>query len=256
MKLATRLWMLTAGTHFAVAACLLVASARAVFRSAVAFPLVFGIIWCLLGLAAALASLKWARRGPVALLLVLGSILAMLSPVAQSLTLSRAAHRAESSALAHLRSGPGPELVHEFRFNSSGFASTGAIASASLTVLNFWGTWCGPCREEMPKLERLYRQHDREALLVVGFTRLPGGTEDAELDAALDEMRRFCSELGVTYPIWIERDSKVHEAYRVSSFPTTVLLDREGQVLDYGIGLDGAERIVRDVDDRLAMTAR
>ena len=147
---------------------------------------------------------------------------------------------------------PPPELSFDFSFNSEGVISPEALSSSSLTIVNFWGTWCGPCGEEMPRLQQLYQEHDRDSLLVIGFTKLPRDLdEDAPPEAALAAIGEFCAELGVSYPIWIEHESEVHDLYQVRSFPSTVIFDRSGHVLDYGVGISGAEHIISSVKARL-----
>jgi thiol-disulfide isomerase/thioredoxin len=87
-------------------------------------------------------------------------------------------------------------------------------------MVNFWATWCGPCRQEMPALNALYEKY-RDA----GFVLL-GVNIDAQPDNAVRMMRR----LRVTYPILFDIDKKASVLYDVSAMPTTVLIDRDGKV--------------------------
>lgn len=84
--------------------------------------------------------------------------------------------------------------------------------------LNFWATWCPPCREEIPDLQKLYDNHD-VVILAVNMTGTEGDPEG--IDA-------FIEEFEMTFPVLMDRDNKVMTQYRVQAFPTTYLIDSEG----------------------------
>ena len=89
-----------------------------------------------------------------------------------------------------------------------------------VVMINFWATWCGPCRQEMPALNALYEKY-RDA----GFVLL-GVNVDAEPASAA----RMVDRLKVTYPVLFDRDKKASALYQVKAMPTTVLIDRDGKV--------------------------
>ena len=97
-----------------------------------------------------------------------------------------------------------------------------------VVFVNFWATWCAPCREEAPSLERLYRAARAE-----GFEGL-GISVDSEQDEAAVE--RFVRELGLTFPIPRDPHKRVYAAYQVSGVPETFLVDRQGRVLERFVG--------------------
>ena len=87
-------------------------------------------------------------------------------------------------------------------------------------LINFWATWCPPCREEMPTLERL-AQARQEAIQVLGVN----------LDTVNpDKVRAFVRELGIRFPILLDPDLGVGKAYRVRGLPTSFVVDRDGVV--------------------------
>jgi thiol-disulfide isomerase/thioredoxin len=91
----------------------------------------------------------------------------------------------------------------------------------SVVLLNFWATWCPPCREEMPSMERLYQRYrDR------GFTVLA-----LSIDRNLAAVPPFVEGFRLTFPIGLAAKTAVAELYRVRALPTTVLIDRAGQVI-------------------------
>jgi len=87
-------------------------------------------------------------------------------------------------------------------------------------MINFWASWCAPCRQEMPLLEEL---HDRYADL--GFTLLGVNVEE-DSSAALDLLK----EIPVTFPVLFDSRNDVSKRYNVVAMPTTVILDRDGTV--------------------------
>ena len=91
-----------------------------------------------------------------------------------------------------------------------------------VVLLNMCATWCHPCREEIPALQRLHERHRDAGLRVVGVS----------IDAAGEgrRVRQFANEFGVTYTIWLDPDDRLaHEFYMLGP-PTTVLIGRDGVV--------------------------
>ncbi|MBM3933308.1 MAG: TlpA family protein disulfide reductase [SAR202 cluster bacterium] len=91
-------------------------------------------------------------------------------------------------------------------------------------IVNFWAVWCGPCREEMPIFEHVYRDYGHLGLTVVGVDMgLPG-------EASEQQARDFIREIGVTYPVGIPPSEEARAAYGVSGLPVTVCIDRRGKI--------------------------
>ena len=89
-----------------------------------------------------------------------------------------------------------------------------------VVMINFWATWCGPCRQEMPLLEQLHAKYES-----LGFTLL-GVNVEPDSAQAQDWLKR----VPVTFPIVFDRDNKVSAQFGVEAMPSTVLIDREGRV--------------------------
>ncbi len=91
-----------------------------------------------------------------------------------------------------------------------------------VVLVNLWATWCGPCRVELPALNRLHRRfHDR------GFSVL-GVSVDGERGEA--EVRKMVRSLGLTYPILLDPSARTSTAYQAPGYPTSVLVGRDGRV--------------------------
>jgi len=89
-----------------------------------------------------------------------------------------------------------------------------------VVMVNFWATWCGPCRQEMPLLDELYSRYER-----VGFSLLGVNIDDDSRKAM-----NMVSELGVSFPVLFDARKEVSKLYKVEAMPVTVLIDREGTI--------------------------
>jgi peroxiredoxin len=89
-----------------------------------------------------------------------------------------------------------------------------------VVMINFWATWCGPCRQEMPLLDELYSRYQR-----VGFNLL-GVNIDDDSNRAME----MINELGVSFPVLFDASKEVSRLYQVDAMPVTVIVDREGNV--------------------------
>jgi cytochrome c biogenesis protein CcmG, thiol:disulfide interchange protein DsbE len=93
-------------------------------------------------------------------------------------------------------------------------------------VLNFWASWCDPCRSEAPILERAWRRDGRRGVLYVGLD-MQDLTGDAEA---------FLEEFGITYPTVRDPGRAVADGYGLTGIPETAFIDRDGRVVAYAIG--------------------
>jgi thiol-disulfide isomerase/thioredoxin len=92
-------------------------------------------------------------------------------------------------------------------------------------LINFWATWCGPCRIEMPYFEEAYQQFGPDLVVLA-----------VNIDEPADQVQAFVNDLGLSFDILLDTGSKVQALYRVTAFPTTYLVDREGMVKVQHIG--------------------
>ena len=100
--------------------------------------------------------------------------------------------------------------------------------------LNFWATWCPPCRAEMPDIQKIYETYDTEgddALIVLGVAGPGYGNEKSE-----EGIKEFLEENGYTYPVLMDTTGELFSAYGIYSYPTTFMIDRDGNVFGYASG--------------------
>ena len=95
-----------------------------------------------------------------------------------------------------------------------------AALRGQVVLLNVWATWCHPCREEIPELERLWTAHEEEGLVVVGVSVDAVGDDSA--------IRAFAREFEMTYPIWRDPDERIQSLYMALGVPASYLIDRRG----------------------------
>ncbi|MCI6275214.1 MAG: redoxin family protein [Clostridium sp.] len=99
--------------------------------------------------------------------------------------------------------------------------------------LNFWATWCPPCRGEMPDIEEIYKEYNenREDVIILGVA-----SPDTPREGSKEEIADFLEEKGYTFPVVFgEKDSMLYK-YSISSFPSTFIIDKEGYVKQYARG--------------------
>jgi peroxiredoxin len=89
-----------------------------------------------------------------------------------------------------------------------------------VVMINFWATWCGPCRVEMPHLSKLYEKYRGS-----GFTVLAVNIDEDPHKAA-----SLAKQLGMRFPVLLDTEKKVSRLYDLSTMPSTVLVDRDGRV--------------------------
>ena len=96
-----------------------------------------------------------------------------------------------------------------------------------VVLINFWATWCAPCRIEMPLLQSTFESLEDQGFVVLGI----------DFDEPADLVASFGDELGLTFPLLLDPGGKVQQQYKVRGYPTTVILDREGRIQSFHIGV-------------------
>jgi peroxiredoxin len=116
--------------------------------------------------------------------------------------------------------------IGNFAPNIETFSDTGeAISLADLrgqvVLLNFWATWCGPCRLEMPELQTAYESHADDGLAIIAVNN----REDIE------DITGFREQYGLTFPLVIDEQGDIQDLYGILMYPSTYVIGRDGVVL-------------------------
>lgn len=110
----------------------------------------------------------------------------------------------------------------------SGRTVTLASLKGQVVLLDFWATWCPPCRMSVPELEKLHEEYAGKPLKVVGIS----------MDQETDRVPAFVKKARVTYLVALGVSSTVAQDYQVEGLPTFVLIDKEGRVVRRWVGYD------------------
>lgn len=90
-------------------------------------------------------------------------------------------------------------------------------------MVNFWATWCPPCRWEMPHMQKFYEDYEAKDVVILGINLTP--TEAKE-----DQISAFVEEQKLTFPIVLDQEGEVMQTYEVMAYPTTFVLDTRGVI--------------------------
>jgi thiol-disulfide isomerase/thioredoxin len=165
------------------------------------------------------------NRNPIALILV---------ALAVALGLYVGYHKARPRDMTlspRLRTGPAPDFSLE---SLDGKTTHLSDFRGKAVLLNFWATWCAPCKIEMPWFIDLQKQYAGQGLQIVGV---------AMDDASKEDIASFAKDMGVNYPILIGKESVGQEYGGVNGLPESFLIARDGHIVDRIIGLHGKAEI-------------
>ncbi|WP_087975184.1 peroxiredoxin family protein [Oceanobacillus rekensis] len=105
-------------------------------------------------------------------------------------------------------------------------------------MLNFWATWCPPCREEMPDMQKFYKDKDA-VVLAINITNM---------ETSKNKVTEFAEELGLTFPILMDEVGEVSTLYRISPIPTTYMIDSKGVIRHKQYGALDYEQMVAEYE--------
>ncbi|MFD1416568.1 redoxin domain-containing protein [Oceanobacillus jeddahense] len=105
-------------------------------------------------------------------------------------------------------------------------------------MINFWATWCPPCKQEMPDMERFYQEHD-PVILSVNLT-------DGEINTA--DVEQFIQELDLTFPVLLDKEGEVSNLYRIQPIPMTYMVDAEGIIQFKSFGALSYQQMVKQFE--------
>ena len=146
-----------------------------------------------------------------------------------------------------LRNNPAPQkgfLAPGFTLESNtGENFSLADQQGKVLLINFWTSWCPPCRAEMPAIQRVYSEYQADGLEVIAIN----ATDQDELAS----VQSFIAERQLTFPILLDKDGEVSRLYNLHSLPTSFFVDQNGIIQEVVIGGPMAEALLRSRIERL-----
>ena len=177
------------------------------------------------------------KRDPVILLVVAMVVSLML---VFGFHMARKGDGQASTGAGDLKGKPAPEFTLQ---SLDGKDVHLADFRGKAVLLNFWATWCEPCKIEMPWFVELQKQYGPEGLQIVGISADEGDSKDG--------VSEFAKKMGVNYPILLGKEAVVDAYGGVQFLPTTFYIDRNGKITDRVFGLKGKGEIEDDIKKAL-----
>jgi len=170
---------------------------------------------------------KWVVAIVLALFFCMACIL--LAFVARSLIGSRASSAQPSPVTA--KTAPrkdfmAPEFSLQVLGSGERTISLKGYRGNRPVIINFWATWCPPCRAEMPAIQDTYEKYQADGLVVLAVDQM----EPARV------VQPFVLDHGLTFPVLLDEESIAADAYRIRALPTTVFVRKDGTILDIVVG--------------------
>lgn len=109
-----------------------------------------------------------------------------------------------------------------------------------VVMLNFWATWCPPCRREMPMLQTIADRYQEFVILAVNDAETP------------EQIQPFVDRLGLRFPIVLDETEQLQRMFRVMGYPTSIFIDREGRIFATHLGELNSEQLVAYIETGLA----
>lgn len=119
---------------------------------------------------------------------------------------------------------PAPDFTLQ---DLAGSSVTLSSFKGQVVLINFWATWCGPCRIEMPALQRRYESFQAQGFAVLAVN----------LDEPITDVGAFASSFGLTFPVLLDPGATVNDLYRVRGYPTSFFVGRDGVIARQQIGV-------------------
>lgn len=141
------------------------------------------------------------------------------------------------------RSGPAPDFPIE---TFDGETLMLSDLKGSIVILNFWASWCAPCRAEAPALQNTWENYRDRGVIVLGVAYADNGPKSLE----------FIDEFGMTYPNAPDLGTRISEAYHIQGVPETFVIDREGNIHRFIISVVTETMLSDILDEMLAAEQR
>jgi len=122
---------------------------------------------------------------------------------------------------------PGNPVAKNFKLkNLDGEFVSLSDFKGKVVMINFWATWCPPCRKEMPSMQRAWEQYQKNDIMMLAV----------HIGGDVDEIWSFVSEYNLDFPVLIDGNSKVSNAWPILGIPTSFVIDKQGKIAYRAIG--------------------
>lgn len=171
------------------------------------------------------------------------------APVQESVP-AEASESSEESSSGEEKVFPAPDFTLTDQYGTTHHL---ADYRGKVVFLNFWATWCPPCRSEMPDIQKLYEEFMEEKREDVVFLSVafPGMSGEQDIEG----IKLFLEENGYTYPTLMDEEAETAYAYYISAFPTTFMIDAEGNIFGYVTGAISEDFMRQIIDQTLSKEA-
>lgn len=105
-------------------------------------------------------------------------------------------------------------------------------------LLNFWATWCPPCKVEMPHMEKFYKDYQDKQVVILGVNL-------AHTESSVEDVQRFVKNYGLTFPIVSDEKGKISSRYQVVAYPTSYVIDSQGVIRNKFQGAINEEMMIK-----------
>jgi cytochrome c-type biogenesis protein len=125
-----------------------------------------------------------------------------------------------------------------------------------VVFLNFWATWCPPCNKELPDIEELYKEYNlnKDEVVFLGITNPSSEEYPNNQDVGKEEIISFLEDKEYTFPTLFDETGEVLQSYNISAFPTTFMIDKEGNIVGYVPGMMTKDIMVNVINQALNAT--
>lgn len=118
-----------------------------------------------------------------------------------------------------------------------------------VVFLNFWATWCPPCREEMPHIEEIYKEYgyNKNNVVILGAASPATAENPSPQDESEEKIKAFLTKNNYTFPVVFDVKGEIFRNYYINAFPTTFMIDREGNIMGYvagGLSKENMKKII------------
>ncbi|WP_017416285.1 cytochrome c biogenesis protein/redoxin [Clostridium tunisiense] len=124
-----------------------------------------------------------------------------------------------------------PLIAPDFKLKDQ-YGNTHSLSDykGKVIFLNFWATWCPPCREEMPNIEEIYKKYNnnKDEIVILGVAMPNIGRE-----GSVASIKKFLKEEGYSFPVVFDEDGKLSSDYFINAFPTTYIIGKDGRIVNY-----------------------